>query len=117
AVAHRDRVELHRRTAGLEDPAAHVPRELALVPVARHRLDPRRGNADERARERVVVEPDALEHGARGRAVDAVRDRSAAPLRGITRPRIWIAHAGPAPVVATGSRRTLQSGTRSASTP
>ena len=51
-------------------PASRMPvldlrGERAQVEVARHRLDPRRGDRDERARERLVVVADALEVGAR----------------------------------------------------
>ena len=66
AVRDRDRVELDGRAAGFDDAAAHMARELALIPVARHRLDPVRRDADERTRERVVVEPDPFQHRARG---------------------------------------------------
>jgi hypothetical protein len=58
-------------------------RELALVEIARHRLDPRRRNADERAGEVVVVEAGSLEHRARGCAVDTIGQRCAVPLRRI----------------------------------
>ena len=63
------------------DALLHVPREHALVEVARHRLDPRRRDADERLREVVVGEADALQHRARRRAVDAVGEGGAVALR------------------------------------
>jgi hypothetical protein len=52
-------------------PAARMPSltllgERAQVEVARHRLDPRVGDADDRLGERLVVEADALQHRARG---------------------------------------------------
>ena len=80
AVRDRDRVELHRRPAGRADARLHVLRQLALVEVARHRLDPGRGDADERPREVVVGEPDPLQHRARRGALGAVGERGAAPL-------------------------------------
>ena len=51
-------------------PAARMPSltcfgEHALVQVARHRLDPGRGDADERLRQVLVGEADRLEHRAR----------------------------------------------------
>jgi hypothetical protein len=58
-------------------------RELALVEIARHRLDPRRRNTDERACKVVVVEARSLQHRARGGAVDTVGERRAVPLRRI----------------------------------
>ena len=72
AVRDGDRVELDRRAAGRADALLDVHGELALVQVARHRLDPRRRDADERLREILVGEADALQHRARRRAVDAV---------------------------------------------
>ena len=48
AVGDRDRVELHRRAAGRADAGLDPLRQLALVEVARHRLDPRRRDADKR---------------------------------------------------------------------
>ena len=80
AVGDRDRVELDRRAAGRADPVLHVLGEHALVQVARHRLDPGRRDADERLREILVGEADALQHRARGRAVDAVGEERAAAL-------------------------------------
>ena len=61
AVGDRHGVELDRCAAGRAHARLHVLRELALVEVARHRLDPRRGDADERPREILVGETDALQ--------------------------------------------------------
>ena len=66
AVGDRDRVELDRRAARGADALLHVLREHALVEVARHRLDPRRRDADQRLREILVGEADRLQHRARG---------------------------------------------------
>ena len=82
AVRDRDRVELHRRAAGVADPALHVHREVALVEVARHRLDPRRADADDRLREILVGEAGALQHRACAGAVGAVGERGAVRLAG-----------------------------------
>ena len=54
-------------------PASRMPfldlgRLRAHLVVARHRLRPRGGDADDRLGERLVVEADALELGAGGRA-------------------------------------------------
>ena len=68
AVGDRDRVELDRRAARGADALLHVHGELALVEVARHRLDPRRRDADQRLREVLVGEADGLEHRARAGA-------------------------------------------------
>ncbi len=62
-------------------PAARIPsltftRQLALVVVARHRLDPGRADADDRLREILVGEADGLEHGACGRAIGAVEQHA-----------------------------------------
>ena len=69
AVGDRDRVELHRRAAGLADALLDLRGERAQVEVARHRLDPGRGDADDRLGERLGVEADAVQVGAGGRAV------------------------------------------------
>ena len=60
AVRDGDRVELDRRAARRADAVLDVPREHALVQVARHRLDPGRRDADERLREVLVGEADAF---------------------------------------------------------
>ena len=83
AVGDGDRVELDRRPAGAADALLDVAREPPVVQVARHRLDPRRRDADQRLREVGVGEPDALEHRARRRAVDAVGERGAVALGGV----------------------------------
>ena len=80
-------------------PVLDVPREHALVEVARHRLDPGRRDADERLREILVGEADRLQHRPRGRAVDAVgrarrcgawRDRWAARRRSCGAPSLAV---------------------------
>ena len=48
AVADRDRVQLHRRAAGGADALLDLRGERAQMEVAGHRLDPRRGDADDR---------------------------------------------------------------------
>ena len=78
-----DRVELDRRPARAADALLHVAGEQAMVEIARHRLDPRRRDADQRLREVLVGEARALEHRARRRAVDAVGQRRTVPLGGI----------------------------------
>ena len=85
AVGDGDRVELHRRPAGVADAPLDVLGERALVQVARHRLDPARRDADERPREVLVGEAGALQHRARAGAVGAVGERSAVALGGIGR--------------------------------
>ena len=83
AVGDRDRVELHRRPARLADPALGVLGELALVQIARHRLDPGGGDADQRLREVVVGEADRLQHRPGSCPVRSVGDRGAVPFGGI----------------------------------
>ena len=111
AVGDGDRVELDRRAAGGADAVLHVHGELALVQVARHRLDPGRRDADERLREILVGEADGLQHRAGAGAVDAVGERSAAALGGIGGLRVD-AHAGGAPWSAIARGRTCASGRR-----
>ena len=94
-VRDRDRVELHRRAAGVADPALHVLGERALVEVARHRLDPRGRDADQRAREVLVGEAGALQHRARGGAVGAVGERGGMTLVGVGRAVVWVRHCHP----------------------
>ena len=53
-------VELHRRAAGGADALLDLRGERAQVEVARHRLDPGRGDADDRLGQRLVVVADAL---------------------------------------------------------
>src|SRR5581483_2721701 len=145
AVRDGDRVELDRRAAGGPNAVLDVDRELALVVVARHRLDPRRRDADERLREVLVRVADRLQHRARGRAVDAVGEEGAAALGGVGRARVdahsprllcsagrtgaragldaWRAHetaapwslTGAAPWSATRSQSTCASGKRDSS--
>ena len=77
-VGDRDRVELHRRAAGGAHAVLDPLGEAAQVEVAGHRLGPGVGDADDRALERVVVEADALQVGARGGPVRAVEHDPAA---------------------------------------
>jgi len=89
----------------------HLHGELALVEVARHRLDPARGDADERLGKVLVGEADGLHHRAGAGAVDAVGQRRADALGGIGRLRVDT-HAGEAPSVAIARGRTCASPTR-----
>ncbi len=115
AVRDRDRVELHRRAAGVADAALDVLGELALVQVARHRLDPRRGDADERLRKVLVAEAGALQHRAGRSAVGAVGESGAVPLGGVGRTIVRIRHRAVAPVGVTCRGRIIASGKRSVS--
>ena len=116
AVRDRDRVELDGHPAGLADPALHVLGELPLVPVTRHRLDPRRRDTDERPGEVVVREADPLEHRPGGRAVGPVRERGAVALGRIGWAVVRVlAHTRPAPWAATPSGITSVSGKRARS--
>ena len=94
AVRDRDRVELHRRPAGVPDAPLHVDREIALVEVARHRLDPGRPDADDRTGEVLVREAGSLQHRAGPRAVGAVGEGRAAALGGIGRGVVRGRHGG-----------------------
>ena len=85
AVGHRDRVELHRRPARRADAGLDALGQLALVEVARHGLDPRRRDADDRPRQVVVGEPDRLQHRPRRRRG---RGRRSAPPSGAWRGRM-----------------------------
>src|SRR5207253_8236218 len=68
AVAHRDGAELDRRPPRLADAFLHPLRQLPVVEVARHDLDPRVRDADERPLEVLVLVPDGTHHGARAGA-------------------------------------------------
>ena len=57
AVGDRDRVELERRAAGPANALLHVSREQTMVEVARHRLDPRRRDTDQRRARSASVKP------------------------------------------------------------
>ena len=83
AVADGDGVELHRRAAGRPDALLDGDGQLALVEVAGHRLDPRRGDADDRLGEVLVGEADGLEHRPRAGPVRAVRERRRMALGGV----------------------------------
>ena len=80
AVGDRDRVELHRRAAGLADALLDLRGERAVGEVARHRLDPAVGDADDRLGERLGVEADAVQVGARGGAGGALGEGAGAVL-------------------------------------
>ena len=80
AVGDRDRVELHRRAAGGADALLDLRREHAVVEVARHRLDPRVRDADDRLREVLGRVADAVQVGARGGARRALGEGAAAVL-------------------------------------
>ena len=95
AVRDGHRVELHRRAASVADPALDVQREVALIEVARHRLDPRRPDADDRLREILVGEAGGLEHRASSSAVGAVGQCCAMALGGIGREIVRRAHGVP----------------------
>ncbi len=90
AVRDRDRVELHRRCAGVADASFHVDREVALIEIARHRLDPRRGDADDGLGQVRVGEARSLEHRARARSVGTVGQGGADALRRIGRKAVRI---------------------------
>ena len=82
-VRHRDGIELHGRAAGLPDAALDVHRQLALVKVARHRLDPGRRHTDDRLGEVLVGKAGALQQRARRRAIRPVGERGAVALGGV----------------------------------
>ena len=77
AVRDRDRVELHRGSARVAHATLDVHREVALIEVARHRLDPGRADTDDGLRQILVGEARALQHRACTRAVGAVGERCA----------------------------------------
>jgi hypothetical protein len=81
AVRDSDRVELDRRAAGRSDAALDIDGKLALVEIARHRLDPRCRDTDERAGKVVIVEAGSFQHRACSGAVDTVGERCAVALR------------------------------------
>src|SRR5438270_3280153 len=78
AVGDRDRVHLDGRPAGLADPLLHPLGLLPQVEVARHDLDPRVRDADERLLEVVVAVADGAHHGPRPRAVRPVDEHARA---------------------------------------
>ena len=77
AVGDRDGVELHRRAAGGADAVLHLLGEAPQVEVAGHRLGPGVRDADDRLGERLVVEADPVQVGARGGPVGALEDGAA----------------------------------------
>src|SRR5206468_7400002 len=72
AVTHGDGVHLDRRAARLADALLDPPRELPLIDVAGHDLDPRVRDADERAFEVLVAVADGAHHRTGPGAVRAV---------------------------------------------
>src|SRR5437868_2811217 len=73
AVADRDGVELDRRAARFANAFLDPLRELAVVEVARHDLDPRMRDPNQWSSEILVLIADRPHHGARagaGRTVD-----------------------------------------------
>ena len=105
AVRDGDGVELHRRAAGVADAALHVHREVALVQVARHRLDPGRADPDDRLREILVGETGRLEHRPRACAIRPVGHRRALPLGGVRRCVVRRAHCDELLSMGCPSRR------------
>ena len=95
SVRDGDCVELHRRPARLADAALHVLGELALVQVARHRLDPRRRDTDDRLREILVGEAGAFQHRPRARAIRALGQLGTVALGGIGRLVVGRRHQAP----------------------
>ena len=95
AVRDCDRVELHRRAAGVADAALHVHREIALVEVARHGLDPGRADADDRLCQVLVSEAGGLQHRAGTGPVGAVGEGRALALGGIGRAIVRRGHGVP----------------------
>src|SRR5688572_23237959 len=82
AVRDGDGVKLHRRTAGLPDALFHLLRQVTVVVVAWHRLDPGVGHAHYRLAQVLVGEAHALEVGPRRRTVAAF-EYGAAPMPGV----------------------------------
>ena len=74
AIADGDGVELHRRAAGCANAFLYLDGQLAQVVVARHGFDPGVGDSDDGLGKVGIGEPDAFQHGARGRAVTALGD-------------------------------------------
>src|SRR2546422_5621509 len=72
AVAHRDGAELNRRAARLTDAFLDPRRELPVVEVAGHDLDPRMRDADERPLKILVLVADRTHHRPRTGAVGTV---------------------------------------------
>jgi hypothetical protein len=74
AVADGDGVELHGGATRGADAFLYLDGQLAQVVVARHGFDPGVGDSDDGLGEVCIGEPDAFQHGARGRAVTALGD-------------------------------------------
>ena len=80
AVRDRDRVELHRRAPRRADALLDLRREHPVVEVARHRLDPRVRDADDRLREILGGVADPVQVRARRGPLRPVGQRAAAVL-------------------------------------
>ena len=78
-VGDGDRVERKRHAARGLHAARDGVREVAVVEVARHRAGPRRGDADDRARQPLRVDPHRPEVRARADAVGVRRQPCARP--------------------------------------
>jgi hypothetical protein len=89
AVRDRHCVELHRRAAGGADAVLDTLREPPQMEVARHRLGPGVGDADDRPLQRLVVEADALQVRARPGSIRAVEDDPAAPPEIVAHRLFW----------------------------
>ena len=85
AVAHGDGVELHRRATRGPDALLDLHGQVPQVEVARHRLDPGVGDADDRLGQIFVAEADRFEHRAGRRPVPSVGDGCACVFE-------WIRH-------------------------
>ena len=99
AVRDGDGVELHGRAAGLADARLDELRQATLVEVAGHRLDPRRGHADDGPGEVLVGEADGLEHGPRAGPVGTVGQGGRVALGRVARSvvgqaRSWVGSPG-----------------------
>ena len=87
-VADRDRVELHRRSAGRADAGADVVGQTAQVEVARHRVGPGVGDQNQRLFEVFVGQTDGFEVRTRCGPVASIDDdRTPRAHRG--RDRTW----------------------------
>ena len=95
AVGDGDGAELHWCAASASNAALHRLGQLALIQVARHRLDPGGGNANDWLGEIFVGEADRLQHRARWRAVWPIGHGGGMPLRWVARAVVRVlAHRG-----------------------
>src|ERR671911_1256075 len=79
AVRDGDGIQLHRRAAGLPDAIFDLLRQVTMVEVARHSLDPGVGNAHYGLAQVLVGEAHPFQKGPGGRTVAAFED-GAAPV-------------------------------------